>query len=165
MSELLKSMTTRVVGVSFDNDDGTSRQDIISGLSVGEALLLNYHEYENEPVERVTRCSETASTCRRKNWLRQSIRNIDCYFAVSVDDINGDPGLNMSAISRYIAIPPETNENEYSSTAATVVDADSCSCSKRRIKQNESCIVQCFLPLSVLCLSSLVLFYCWFVPL
>ena len=30
MSELLKSMTTRVVGVSFDNDDGTSRQDIIS---------------------------------------------------------------------------------------------------------------------------------------
>ena len=46
MSELLKSMTTRVVGVSFDNDDGTSRQDIISGLSVGEALLLNYHEYE-----------------------------------------------------------------------------------------------------------------------
>ena len=50
MSELLKSMTTRVVGVSFDNDDGTSRQDIISGLSVGEALLLNYHEYENEQI-------------------------------------------------------------------------------------------------------------------
>ena len=44
MSELLKSMTTRVVGVSFDNDDGTSRQDIISDLSVGEALLLNYNE-------------------------------------------------------------------------------------------------------------------------
>ena len=54
MSELLKSMTTRVVGVSFDNDDGTSRQDIISGLSVGEALLLNYHEYENEPAYAVT---------------------------------------------------------------------------------------------------------------
>ena len=50
MSELLKSMTARVVGVSFDNDDGTSRQDIISGLSVGEALLLNYHEYENEQI-------------------------------------------------------------------------------------------------------------------
>ena len=50
MSELLKSMTTRVVGVSFDNDDGTSRQDIISGLSVGEVLLLNYHEYENEQI-------------------------------------------------------------------------------------------------------------------
>ena len=54
MSELLKSMTARVVGVSFDNDDGTSRQDIISGLSVGEALLLNYHEYENEPAYAVT---------------------------------------------------------------------------------------------------------------
>ena len=55
MSELLKSMTTRVVGVSFDNDDGTGRQDIISGLSVGEALLLNYHEYENEPAYAVHR--------------------------------------------------------------------------------------------------------------
>ena len=51
MSELLKSMTARVVGVSFDNDDGTSRQDIISGLSVGEALLLNYHEYENIKIK------------------------------------------------------------------------------------------------------------------
>lgn len=76
MSELLKSMTTRVVGVSFDNDDGTSRQDIISGLSVGEALLLNYHEYENEPAYAVTDALGNCIGHVSKNWLRQSIRNI-----------------------------------------------------------------------------------------
>ena len=125
MSELLKSMTTRVVGVSFDNDDGTSRQDIISGLSVGEALLLNYHEYENEPAYAVTdalgNCighvsKELAATIYQKYK--------DCYFAVSVDDITGgDSGLKYGcviSIDIYDSAP-ETNENE-SSTAATVVD-------------------------------------------
>jgi hypothetical protein len=123
MSELLKSMTTRVVGVSFDNDDGTSRQDIISGLSVGEALLLNYHEYE--PAYAVTdalgNCighvsKELAATIYQKYK--------DCYFAVSVDDITGgDSGLKYGcviSIDIYDSAP-ETNENE-SSTAATVVD-------------------------------------------
>lgn len=125
MSELLKSMTARVVGVSFDNDDGTSRQDIISGLSVGEALLLNYHEYENEPAYAVTdalgNCighvlKELAATIYQKYK--------DCYFAVSVDGITGgDSGLKYGcviSIDIYDSAP-ETNENE-SSTAATVVD-------------------------------------------
>lgn len=67
MSELLKSITTRVVGVSFDNDDGTSIQDIISGLSVGEALLLNYHEYENEPAYAVT---DTLGNCIGHGQIR-----------------------------------------------------------------------------------------------
>ena len=114
-----------VVGVSFDNDDGTSRQDIISGLSVGEALLLNYHEYENEPAYAVTdalgNCighvsKELAATIYQKYK--------DCYFAVSVDDITGgDSGLKYGcviSIDIYDSAP-ETNENE-SSTAATVVD-------------------------------------------
>ena len=113
MSELLKSMTTRVVGVSFDNDDGTSRQDIISGLSVGEALLLNYHEYENEPAYAVTdalgNCighvsKELAATIYQKYKDCDSGLKYGCVISIDIYD---------SA--------PETNENE-SSTAATVVD-------------------------------------------
>ena len=114
--------------MSFDNDDGTSRQDIISGLSVGEALLLNYHEYENQPAYAVTdalgNCighvsKELAATIYQKYK--------DCYFAVSVDDITGgDSGLKYGcviSIDIYDSAP-EINENE-SSTAATVQNTES----------------------------------------
>lgn len=163
MSELLKSMTTRVVGVSFDNDDGTSRQDIISGLSVGEALLLNYHEYENEPAYAVTdalgNCighvsKELAATIYQKYK--------DCYFAVSVDDITGgDSGLKygcvisidiyMILLRRQTKMNPRLLQRLLMSFLLLFKTQNQ---AKRIVY-----IVQCS-PLSVLCLSSLVLFYC-----
>ncbi len=41
---------TKVVGVTFDNDDGTSRQDIIAMLGENEALKLEPYKYEGEPA-------------------------------------------------------------------------------------------------------------------
>lgn len=126
MSELLKSMTTRVVGVSFDNDDGTSRQDIISGLSVGEALLLNYHEYESEPAYAVT---DALGNCigHVSKELASTIyqRYKDCYFAVSVDDITGgDSGLKYGCVINIDIYDsaPDFSQNE-SPIAATVDDS------------------------------------------
>ena len=126
MSELLKSMTTRVVGVSFDNDDGTSRQDIISDLSVGEALLLNYHEYENEPAYAVT---DALGNCigHVSKELAVTIyqKYKDCYFAVSVDDITGgDSGLKYGCVINIDIYDsaPDFSQNE-SPIAATVDDS------------------------------------------
>lgn len=42
-----KVINTRVAGVSFANDDGTSRQDIIKGLTMGDRVLL-VRDKENE---------------------------------------------------------------------------------------------------------------------
>lgn len=50
MSKLLKHTETRVVGVSYRNEDGSSRQEIISNLVEGEHVSLEYYEYENEPA-------------------------------------------------------------------------------------------------------------------
>lgn len=43
MSKLLKHTETRVVGVSFKNEDGTSRQEILSESYEGESVSLDYY--------------------------------------------------------------------------------------------------------------------------
>ena len=93
MSELLKSITTKVVGVSFQNDDGTNRQEILSELSPGEAMFLNYFEYENEPAYSVT---DSLGNCignlskSLANDLYQKYK--DCYFVAQISDITGGYG-------------------------------------------------------------------------
>ena len=54
-----KIINTRVAGVSFANDDGTSRQDIIKGLTMGDRVLLvrdkeNEHDFYATRVQTVS---------------------------------------------------------------------------------------------------------------
>ncbi len=42
-----KFINTKVAGVTFANDDGTQRQDIIKGLTMGEQVLL-VRDHDNE---------------------------------------------------------------------------------------------------------------------
>ena len=46
-SNNLKTWTTKVAGVTFKNDDGTSRQHLIKKLSVNKELKLVPYKYEN----------------------------------------------------------------------------------------------------------------------
>lgn len=49
--------TFRVVGVTFNNDNGTSRQRIISGLYQYDSLFLEPFTYEDKPAFHVVDCS------------------------------------------------------------------------------------------------------------
>lgn len=100
MSELLKSINTRVVGVSFQNDDGTDRQEILSGLSVGEGMLLKYFEYENEPAYAVTDAAGNRIGSLSKELAADIYRKYkDCYFSVMISDITGgDDGRKYGCI-------------------------------------------------------------------
>lgn len=44
---MIKNVKLKVVGVTFNNDDGTSRQDIIKGLTISSPLTLR-----REPTNR-----------------------------------------------------------------------------------------------------------------
>ena len=100
MSELLKSTTVRVAGVSFLNSDGTSRQQIISGLSVGEALLIEYFEYENEPAYAVkTAIGECIGNLPKSLSFDIHEKYRDCFLIAQVDDITGGyDGLKYGCI-------------------------------------------------------------------
>ena len=123
MSELLRNITVRVVGVSFSNDDGTSRQEILSGLSVGEAMLLDYYEYENEPAYAVTDALGNQIGNLPKDLSADIYREYrDCYFAVLIDDITGGyDGLNYGciiSIDIYDTVPDVVKQD--APTSATV---------------------------------------------
>lgn len=100
MSELLKNITVRVVGVSFQNDDGTDRQEILSGLSAGEAMFLKYFEYENEPAYAVTDVLGNQIGNLPKDLSADIYRRFrDCFFAVQIDKITGgDDGLKYGCV-------------------------------------------------------------------
>lgn len=49
--------TFRVAGVTFNNDNGTSRQRIISGLYQYDSLFLEPFTYEDKPAFHVVDCS------------------------------------------------------------------------------------------------------------
>lgn len=123
MSELLKSINTRVVGVSFQNDDGTDRQEILSGLSVGEGMLLKYFEYENEPAYAVTDAVGNRIGSLSKELASDIYRKYkDCYFSVMISDITGgDDGRKYGCIidiDIYDTVPDVVKQK--TPTAATV---------------------------------------------
>lgn len=124
MSKLLKNITVRVVGVSYQNDDGTYRQEILSGLSVGEAMLLDYFEYENEPAYAVTDALGNQIGNLPKDLSADIYRKYrDCYFSVQIDDITGGiDGLKYGciiSIDIYDTVPDVLRQD---SPAATTVE-------------------------------------------
>lgn len=47
---LLKSFITKVVGVTFQNDDGTDRQEILSKCLRGEPIAFYWHDFRGSPA-------------------------------------------------------------------------------------------------------------------
>lgn len=51
---LLKTTDTKVVGITFKNDDGTDRQDILSCVCNGDPVIIQYYEYRGDPAYSVS---------------------------------------------------------------------------------------------------------------
>lgn len=47
---LLNTIRTKVVGVTFDNEDGTNRQDLLKTLHGGEQITIEPYQYKQEPA-------------------------------------------------------------------------------------------------------------------
>ena len=49
-NQLVRSFSTRVVGVTYNNDDGTSRQEILSHCLRGEPVGFYWHAFQGNPA-------------------------------------------------------------------------------------------------------------------
>lgn len=54
MGDKLKTIDAKVVGITFKNDDGTDRQELLSYVSVGDPAIIEYFEYRGEPAYSVS---------------------------------------------------------------------------------------------------------------
>lgn len=128
MSKLLKHTETRVVGVSYRNEDGSSRQEIISNLVEGEHVSLEYYEYENEPAYAVIDMLGNQIGNLSRELASVIYNKYDgCYFDAFVLRITGGDNTRYLGcvidISIYDEIPEfmadTTNDNTVVESAST----------------------------------------------
>ena len=113
MGKLIKKMTVKVVGVSFNNADGTSRQKYISKLHVGDPILLKYYKYKNEPAYAVTTASKKQIGNISKDLANTLFKNYNnCYFVSKVNEVIGGKDGNyygcIISISIYDSAPEKS---------------------------------------------------------
>lgn len=109
---LVKSFVTKVVGVSYDNDDGSSRQEILSRCLRGEPVGLHSYTFNGQPALAVI--SEHGQIGHLRQDLAADIDNKygdNIIFSATINDITGgDNGLHYGCfINLSIYVPKQAN--------------------------------------------------------
>jgi hypothetical protein len=68
---------TKIVGVSFENEDGTSRQEVIELCSEGDALSLEHYYYKDEDAFKVTNLYGEALGNLKKELTEKLVEKYD----------------------------------------------------------------------------------------
>lgn len=85
---LLKTIDAKVVGITFKNNDGTDRQEILSFVCDGDPVVIEYYEYRGDPAYSVSTVDgdqignlskELAADIRRKYG--------DCAFDAHISEL------------------------------------------------------------------------------
>lgn len=87
----LETLFFRAAGVSYSNDDGTSRQRNISKLRDGERLFLAPYEYEGEPAFHIVDCDDRCIGNVPKIYIPDILNHKEAghSMTLSVSDILG----------------------------------------------------------------------------
>lgn len=103
---------TKIVGVTFKNDDGTNRQEIIESCSEGDALSLEHYYYKDEDAFKVTNIYGEALGNLKKELTEKLVElyDIGTIEAADVEILNitgedkGTLGVNIKiTIDEFIA--------------------------------------------------------------
>ena len=93
-SRVLDTIRTKVVGVTFNNEDGENRQDILSRMSGSEDITVEKYTYNGEPAAYVkwgdkvigNLSAELAGDLARKYWkfLGGGVQTFGCNIELDV---------------------------------------------------------------------------------
>lgn len=120
---------TKIVGVTFKNDDGTSRQDIIESCTEGESLSLEHYYYKDEDAFKVTNVYGEVLGNLKKELTERLIEKYDAgtIEASDVEILNitgedkGTLGVNIKITITDFLSDDTSNDSiisEYSSTVS-----------------------------------------------
>ncbi len=89
--ELCDSFITKVVGVTYSNDDGTSRQEILSHCMIGEPVGFYYYMYNGQPAYAVISDHGQIGHLSQKlaTDLDRTYGDDDIYISGQISDITG----------------------------------------------------------------------------
>lgn len=90
MSTFISYEDIKVVGVTFDNDDGSNRQMFLAQTKRGDPLFVEFFEYQEEPAYHIKNMNGEILGNLPKEFSSQIFKNYpDCYIKAYVTDIIG----------------------------------------------------------------------------
>lgn len=114
---LLRSFITKVVGVSYPNDDGSSRQEILSHCLIGEPVGFYWHEFRGAPACAVISLHGQIGYLKadlaadlHEQYVADDDENIIIFMAKISDITGGEKGLSYGCsiiLSIYAPKKPE----------------------------------------------------------
>lgn len=119
---------TKIVGVTFKNDDGTSRQDIIESCTEGESLSLEHYYYKDEDAFKVTNVYGEVLGNLKKELTERLIEKYDAgtIEASDVEILNitgedkGTLGVNIKITITDFLSDDASSDNIISEDSSTV---------------------------------------------
>ena len=119
---------TKIVGVTFKNDDGTSRQDIIESCTEGESLSLKHYYYKDEDAFKVTNVYGEVLGNLKKELTERLIEKYDAgtIEASDVEILNitgedkGTLGVNIKITITDFLSDDASSDNIISEDSSTV---------------------------------------------
>lgn len=118
--EFLKSFITKVVGVSYPNDDGSSRQEILSNCLPGEPVWLSWQSFNGAPAcavmsdyGQIGYLKADLAADLHDDYVARDVNNI-IVFSSNISDITGGEnglyyGCNIM-VSIYAPASPYSDE-------------------------------------------------------
>ena len=90
-NDLVRSFHTRVVGVTYNNDDGSSRQEILSRCLIGEPVSFYWHTFNGAPACAVISDHGQIGylSANLAADLDRDYGSDDYYFVAQISDITG----------------------------------------------------------------------------
>ena len=119
---------TKIVGVTFKNDDGTSRQDIIESCTEGESLSLEHYYYKDEDAFKVTNVYGEVLGNLKKELTERLIEKYDAG-AIEASDVEilnitgedkGTLGVNIKITITDFLSDDASSDNIISEDSSTV---------------------------------------------
>lgn len=119
---------TKIVGVTFKNDDGTSRQDIIESCTEGESLSLEHYYYKDEDAFKVANVYGEVLGNLKKELTERLIEKYDAgtIEASDVEILNitgedkGTLGVNIKITITDFLSDDTSNDSIISEDSSTV---------------------------------------------
>lgn len=88
MNDKLKTIDAKVVGITFKNDDGTDRQEILSYVCTGDPVAIEYYEFRGDPAYSVnTEDGDQIGNLSKELAADIHAKYGDCAFDAHISDM------------------------------------------------------------------------------
>lgn len=94
-SRIAETIRTKIVGVTFENEDGENRQDILSRMTGDEDITVEKYTYNGEPAAYVKWGNKVLGNLSAELAKDLAMKYPNARYAAEILEISGGGGTNV----------------------------------------------------------------------